>query len=260
MCNQYAESVLHQSETKSQIVEESNIKSCKKKVSTDSYSNYSGRKSKKKISYLIFIFFQSDAFCQTYDQQWQTTIQNGQRNLLLAQTPDQNNRRQTNGNETKKDSQTANRISTDHNVYAKVQLQLDMLDYNYEQDKREYYAQLIRESKKNFPAHELEKELREKVNYWRILWLSIDFSYCVFNTDTNMRLRNHRWIIRLGTVRIIFKYRLRFSNKKHWAIWKKNRWTFWIYFYSLSFIPIHLSIRKLVKENLWDCRWIVNLT
>lgn len=35
-----------------------------------------------------------------------------------------------------------------------------MLDCNYEQDKREYYAQLIRDAKKAIPFHDLEKELR----------------------------------------------------------------------------------------------------
>ena len=107
--------------------------------------------------------FVLDSHCQTFEQQWQTTIQNGQMNLSRVQTPDESNRRQnnTNGNGTsnKKDS-----IPTDQNIHAKVQLQLDMLDCNYEQDKREYYAQLIRDLKKTTPIHELDKELKNRVS------------------------------------------------------------------------------------------------
>jgi len=39
-----------------------------------------------------------------------------------------------------------------------------MLDCNYEQDKREYYAQLIRDFKKSTPLHELDKELKKSRN------------------------------------------------------------------------------------------------
>jgi len=81
-------------------------------------------------------------------------------NLSRVQTPDESNRRQNNGTTIKKDS---NSISIDHNVHAKVQLQLDMVDCNYEQDKREYYAQLIRDFKKTPPNHELDKELKNQV-------------------------------------------------------------------------------------------------
>jgi len=112
------------------------------------------------------IFFIQDSYCQTYEQQWQTTIQNGQMNLSRVQTPDESNRRQsnnTNGTTIKKDSN--NPIPIDHNIHAKVQLQLDMLDCNYEQDKREYYAQLIRDFKKTTPIHELDKELKTQVRY-----------------------------------------------------------------------------------------------
>jgi hypothetical protein len=85
-------------------------------------------------------------------------------NLSRVQTPDESNRRQnnhTNGTTIKKDS-----ISIDHNIHAKVQLQLDMLDCNYEQDKREYYAQLIRDFKKATPIYELDKELKNQVKYY----------------------------------------------------------------------------------------------
>ncbi|CAF0839707.1 unnamed protein product [Adineta ricciae] len=140
MCNKYTESVLNPSETKSQIVKSTIESQYGKKHSTDCYSNY------------------SDSHCQTYEQQWQTTIQNGQMNLSRIQAPDESNRRQhTNGTSTKTDSK-----SVDHNIYAKVQLQLDMLDCNYEQDKREYYAQLIRDVRKAKPIHELEKEIKSQ--------------------------------------------------------------------------------------------------
>jgi hypothetical protein len=88
-------------------------------------------------------------------------------NLSRVQIPDESNRRHnnnhTNGSTTKKDSNSNNSIPIDHNIHAKVQLQLDMLDCNYEQDKREYYAQLIRDSKKTTPIHQLDKELKNQV-------------------------------------------------------------------------------------------------
>jgi hypothetical protein len=129
------------------------------------------------LSFLVVLIqscyiFNSDAFCQTYEQQWQTTIQNGQINLSRVQASDESHRYQTNGNNgiatttatttTKKDRHAT---SIDHNIHAKVQLQLDMLDCNYEQDKREYYAQLIRESKRPMSMHELDKELKNHVGY-----------------------------------------------------------------------------------------------
>ncbi|CAF4355886.1 unnamed protein product, partial [Rotaria sordida] len=46
------------------------------------------------------------SYCQTYDQQWQTTIQNGQMNLSRVQTSDETNRHHnnnyTNGTSTKR--------------------------------------------------------------------------------------------------------------------------------------------------------------
>ena len=104
-----------------------------------------------------------DSYCQTYEQQWQTTIQNGQINLSRVQLPDESHLVQTpqpNGTSTRKE---AHSIPVDHNIHAKVQLQLDMLDCNYEQDKREYYAQLIRDLKKTIPISDLDKELRNQV-------------------------------------------------------------------------------------------------
>jgi hypothetical protein len=90
-------------------------------------------------------------------------------NLSRVQTSDESNRREnntnthhTNGTSIKKDS---NSIPIDHNIHAKVQLQLDMLDCNYEQDKREYYAQLIRDLKKTTPIYELDKELKNQVRF-----------------------------------------------------------------------------------------------
>lgn len=115
------------------------------------------------------LFFFKDSYCQTYEQQWQTTIQNGQMNLSRVQTSDETNRRHnnnyTNGTSTKKDSNLNNSIQTDHNIYAKVELQLDMLDCNYEHDKREYYAQLIRDFQKTIPINELDKALKNQVRY-----------------------------------------------------------------------------------------------
>ncbi|CAF4018017.1 unnamed protein product, partial [Rotaria sordida] len=88
LCNEYAESVLHPSEINSQIVKNTIKKQYGKKHSTDCYSNY------------------SDSYCQTYDQQWQTTIQNGQMNLSRVQTSDETNRHHnnnyTNGTSTKR--------------------------------------------------------------------------------------------------------------------------------------------------------------
>jgi hypothetical protein len=85
-------------------------------------------------------------------------------NLSRVQLPDESNRRHnnnhSNGSTTKKDP---NSSQVDHNIHAKVQLQLDMLDCNYEQDKREYYAELIRDFKKTTPIHELDKELKNQV-------------------------------------------------------------------------------------------------
>ena len=108
-----------------------------------------------------------DSYCQTYEQQWQTTIQNGQINLSRVQTPDELNRRHnnhhTNGSSTKKDA--TNSIQIDHNIHAKVQLQLDMLDCNYEHDKREYYAQLIGDFQKTIPINQLDKALKNQVRY-----------------------------------------------------------------------------------------------
>jgi len=87
-------------------------------------------------------------------------------NLSRIQTPDESNRRHNNnhanGSSTKKD---LNSNQIDHNIHEKVQLQLDMLDCNYEQDKREYYAQLIRDFKKTTPIHDLDKELKIQVRY-----------------------------------------------------------------------------------------------
>ncbi|CAF0884722.1 unnamed protein product [Rotaria sp. Silwood1] len=148
MCNEYTESVLHPSEIKSQIVRNTIEKQYGKKHSNDCYSNY------------------SDSYCQTYEQQWQTTIQNGQMNLSRVQIPDESNRRHnnnyTNGTTTKKDSNLNNATQNDHNIYAKVELQLDMLDCNYEHDKREYYAQLIRDFYKTTPINDLDKVLRNQ--------------------------------------------------------------------------------------------------
>ncbi|UJR21113.1 hypothetical protein I4U23_024213 [Adineta vaga] len=148
MCNKYTESVLNPSEMKSQIVKSTIENQYGKKHSTDCYSNY------------------SDSHCQTYEQQWQTTIQNGQMNLSRIQASDDATRRQhTNGSSTKKDSN-----SVDHNIHAKVQLQLDMLDCNYEQDKREYYAQLIRDAKKATSICDLEKELKnQEIQYEELI-------------------------------------------------------------------------------------------
>jgi len=42
------------------------------------------------------LFFFKDSYCQTYEQQWQTTIQNGQMNLSRVQTSDETNRRHNN--------------------------------------------------------------------------------------------------------------------------------------------------------------------
>lgn len=89
-------------------------------------------------------------------------------NLARFQTPDDSNRRfnnnnSTNGISTKKDPCLTNPIQTDHNIHAKVELQLDMLDCNYEHDKREYYAQLIRDFEKTTPISELDKALKAHV-------------------------------------------------------------------------------------------------
>ncbi|CAF4287972.1 unnamed protein product, partial [Rotaria magnacalcarata] len=150
MCNEYTESVLHPSEVKSQMVKNTIEKQYGRKHSTDCYSNC------------------SDSYCQTYEQQWQTTIQNGQMNLSRFQTLDDSNRRLNNNNSTngasnKKDPCLNNPIQTDHNIHAKVELQLDMLDCNYEHDKREYYAQLIRDFQKTTPINELDKALKAQV-------------------------------------------------------------------------------------------------
>jgi len=48
MCNEYTESVLHPSESKSQIVKSTIEKQYGKEHSTDCYSNYSGSKEKIK--------------------------------------------------------------------------------------------------------------------------------------------------------------------------------------------------------------------
>ena len=90
-------------------------------------------------------------------------------NLSRVQTPDGSNRRHnnnnnnTNGTLLKRESSPNSSIPIDHNIHAKVELQLDMLDCNYEQDKREYYAQLIRDYKKTIPSHGLDKELKNQV-------------------------------------------------------------------------------------------------
>ncbi|CAF3397092.1 unnamed protein product [Rotaria socialis] len=148
MCNEYTESVLHPSEVRSQIVKNTIEKQYGTKHSTDCYSNC------------------SDSYCQTFEQQWQTTIQNGQMNLSRFQTPDGSNRRlndnnnSTNSTSNRKDPCLNDPIQTDHNIHAKVELQLDMLDCNYEHDKREYYAQLIRDFQKTTPINELDKALK----------------------------------------------------------------------------------------------------
>lgn len=107
-------------------------------------------------------------------------------NLSRVQTPDESNRRQnnnhTNGTTIKKDSN--NPIPIDHNIHAKVQLQLDMLDCNYEQDKREYYAQLIRDFKKTTPTHELDKELKNQVKY------SKTYEIEIFCLSRNCNIKN----------------------------------------------------------------------
>ncbi|CAF1972045.1 unnamed protein product [Rotaria magnacalcarata] len=157
MCNEYTESVLHPSEVKSQMVKNTIEKQYGRKHSTDCYSNC------------------SDSYCQTYEQQWQTTIQNGQMNLSRFQTLDDSNRRLNNNNSTngasnKKDPCLNNPIQTDHNIHAKVELQLDMLDCNYEHDKREYYAQLIRDFQKTTPINELDKALKaQEIQYSELI-------------------------------------------------------------------------------------------
>jgi hypothetical protein len=164
MCNEYTESVLHPSDNKSQIVKNTIEKQYGKKQSSDCYSYYSGKRTTHNRNNQIN-FFRSDSCCQTYEQQWQTTIQNGQINLSRVQIPDESSRRHnnnTNGTLTKKET---NSTSVDHNIHAKVELQLDMLDCNYEQDKREYYAQLIGDYKKTTPIHDLDKELKHQVRY-----------------------------------------------------------------------------------------------
>lgn len=101
-----------------------------------------------------------DSHCQLYEQQWQTIIQNGQINLSRVQTSDEVNH-QTNGTlNTKKEGHHSTLI--DHNIHSKVQFQLDMLDCNYEQDKREYYAQLIRDLKKTSASGELKNQVRQR--------------------------------------------------------------------------------------------------
>lgn len=88
-------------------------------------------------------------------------------NYSRAQNSDESNRRQP----TSANSQTLkSSTSVDDHIPAKVQLQLNMLDCNYEQDKREYYAQLIREAKKNIPIQDLDKELRNnEIQYGEML-------------------------------------------------------------------------------------------
>ena len=160
MCNEYTESVLHPSEMKSQIVQNTIEKNYGKKHSTDCSSNYSGKSHLVPSSHPLDLL---DSHCQTYEQQWQTIIQNGQINLSRVQTSDESTHHQTNGtSNTKKDGNHS--ILIDHNIHSKVQFQLDMLDCNYEQDKREYYAQLIRDLKKPSAIWEFERELKSQVN------------------------------------------------------------------------------------------------
>lgn len=138
MCNEYTESVLHPSDMQSQIVQNTLEHHYSKKLSNDCSSIY------------------SDSHCQTFEQQWQTTIQNGQMNLSRFQASNESIE-QNNG----KDSTAI----LDQNIHAKVQLQLDMLDCNYEQDKREYYAQLIRDTKKTLSIHDLDRDLKDEVRF-----------------------------------------------------------------------------------------------
>lgn len=167
MCNEYTESVLHPSERKSQIVQNTIEQHYGKKHSTDCSSNYSG-----KLFHNLSLWhssFPQDSHCQTYEQQWQTIIQNGQINLSRVQTIDEGTQHQNNGTTTtattsKKDSHHS--VPVDHNIHSKVQFQLDMLDCNYEQDKREYYAQLIRDLKKTSSIHELDRQLKNQVKYF----------------------------------------------------------------------------------------------
>lgn len=163
MCNDYAESVIHLSENKSQIGDASTSKAYVKTTSADCYSAYSGLSESTNELFSRSFRLCLDTCCQSYEQQWQTIIQNGQTNLSRVQTSDESDRRQThhtNGTTARRDP---NPVSSDHNIYAKVQLQLDMLDCNYEQDKREYYAQLIRDAKKTIPIHDVDKELKNRV-------------------------------------------------------------------------------------------------
>lgn len=60
-----------------------------------------------------------------------------------------------------------------------------MLDCNYEQDKREYYAQLIRDFKKTTPIHELDKELKNQV---RIIVVYLSFSYLFYLGNSISRI------------------------------------------------------------------------
>lgn len=87
-------------------------------------------------------------------------------NLSRVQAPNESNRRQkdtyTNGT-SKKDSNLNSATQPDHNLYAKVELQLDMLDCNYERDKREYFAQLIRDFQKATTINELDKMIKQQV-------------------------------------------------------------------------------------------------
>ena len=53
-----------------------------------------------------------------------------------------------------------------------------MLDCNYEQDKREYYAQLIRDFKKTPPIHEIDKELKHQVKYYLFKQNNLLFFFC----------------------------------------------------------------------------------
>lgn len=155
MCNEYTENVLHQS----QIVQNTHEHQYSKKSSNDCSSIY------------------SDSHCQTFEQQWQTTIQNGQMNLSRFQASNES----IGQNHHRKDS-----TSIDQNIHAKVQLQLDMLDCNYEQDKREYYAQLIRDTKKTLSIHDLDRDLKAQVRIRSVFSLQNLFFVCFVHRKYNM--------------------------------------------------------------------------
>lgn len=118
-----------------------------------------------------------DSHCQTYEQQWQTIIQNGQINLSRVQTIDEVNQHQNNGTTTTSKKDAHHSVPVDHNIHSKVQFQLDMLDCNYEQEKREYYGQLIRDLNKTLSIPELDRQLKAQV---KILLLSFESIWIFF--------------------------------------------------------------------------------